>query len=73
MNHYDFLRFSQVSQLIGTSNDVNCMFDVFFSKLFSIVDKHILLRQWSKKGLKHFREPWISQGIRKSIKLKNNY
>jgi hypothetical protein len=58
-----------------TSNDSNPteVFDIFHSKLSSIVDKHIALQYLSKKELKHFDKPWITSGIRMSIKLKNNY
>jgi hypothetical protein len=47
------------------------VFDIFHSKLSSIVDKHIPLRHLSKKELKHFDKPWITSAIR--ISIKNNY
>ena len=54
-------------------DDPDSMFDVFYSKLSSVVDRHIPLKQLSKAHLKNLDKPWISRGIRKSIKLKNNY
>jgi hypothetical protein len=56
-----------------TSNDSNPteVLAIFHYKLSSIVDKHIPLQYLSKKELKHFDKPWITSGIRISIKLKN--
>lgn len=47
------------------------MFDAFHSKLTNIIDKHIPLKQMSKKEIKHLSKPWITTGIRVSLNVKN--
>ena len=48
------------------------MFDTFNSELMKIVDKHTPQRQLSRKEIKYKSKPWITHGIRCSIKIKNN-
>ena len=48
------------------------MFDTFNSELMKIIDKHIPLKQLSRKDIKHRSKPWIPHGIRCSLKIKNN-
>ena len=54
------------------SSEVNLMFDDFYSKLSATIDKHAPLKQLSKKDIKYLSNPWISAGIKTSIKIKNN-
>jgi hypothetical protein len=55
-------------------NNVNSMFDKFNSDLMKIVDNHIpLLKQLSRKTIKNMAKPWITPGIRASLKIKNNF
>ena len=51
--------------------DVNQIFDSFYSVINTTIDKHAPLKRLSKKEAKFQSKPWISQGIRKSIKTKN--
>ena len=51
--------------------DVNKLFETFYNKLSEIVDKHVPLNKISKKLMKQLSKPWITPGIRKSIKIKN--
>ena len=52
-------------------NDINQIFDSFYSAINTTIDKHAPLKKLSKKEAKFQSKPWISQGIRKSIKTKN--
>ena len=47
------------------------MFTRFFNKLSLIIDKHIPVRQITKKELKFHSKPWITTGLKNSIKVKN--
>ena len=48
------------------------MFKSFYSKISSIIDKHIPVKQLSRRELKLKSKPWISDALRKSIQIKNN-
>ena len=54
------------------NNDVNLLFDSFYDKLSNIVDKLIPNKKMSKREIKCLSKPWITFGIRKSLKIKNN-
>ena len=49
------------------------MFCSFYSTISEKVDKHIPLKQLSKKELKFQSKPWITQGIKVSIQVKNKF
>ena len=53
------------------SEDINQMFDTFYSTVSSIVDKHIPLKQLSKSESLNKSKPWITSALRESIKIKN--
>jgi len=53
------------------SNPCN-MFDLFYSKVSSIVEKHIPLKQLSKRDLTFHGKPWITSAIKVSIRAKNS-
>ena len=48
------------------------MFSTFYNKISSIIDKHIPVKQLSKKERWFLSKPWITTGFRKSIYIKNN-
>ena len=48
-------------------NDINQIFDSFYSVTTNTIDKHAPLKKLSKKEAKFRYKPWISQGIRKSV------
>ena len=48
------------------------MFSTFCNKISSIIDKHIPVKQLSKKERWFLSKPWITTGFRKSIYIKNN-
>lgn len=47
------------------------MFDNFYIKLSEVVDLHVPVKQLSKQDLKAQSKPWITSGIRTSIRIKN--
>ena len=51
-------------------SDMSCS---FYSTLSDIVDKHVPLKQLFKKELKFQSKPWITQGIKVSIQVKNKF
>ena len=55
----------------SSSNDVNVMFDTFYSRLSNIIDRHIPIKKLSAKEIKQLSKPWITSGIRRSIRIKN--
>ena len=46
------------------------MFDNFYIKLSEVVDLHLPVEQLSKQDLKARSKPWITSGIRTSIRIK---
>ena len=80
----DYFKFNQASliseiqtvdwQIVFTSDtDPSCNFDCFYSKISQIVDKHIPIKQLSRRELKFKLKPWITSAIKRSIKVKNNF
>ena len=49
-------------------NDPNFSFDNFEKEVNKILDKHIPIKKLSKNEMKKNSKPWITQGIKKSIK-----
>ena len=47
------------------------MFDTFYSRLSNIIDRHIPIKKLSAKEIKQLSKPWITSGIRRSIRIKN--
>ena len=57
--------------IADTNNNIDKSFSNFYNKLNEIINKHAPLRPISKRRLKLMNKPWITNGIRKSIKVKN--
>ena len=57
--------------ILPKCSDVEDMFGLFYSNLNNIVDKHAPLKQLSKKETKISCKPWITKGLRTSIRKKN--
>ena len=51
--------------------NVDKLFSVFYNKLSKTINKHAPLKPISKRQKKVLAKPWITKGIRKSIKVKN--
>ena len=47
------------------------MFDKFYSEISEIVDRHIPIKQLSRKELKFRSKPWITKALKVSIHIKN--
>ena len=52
--------------------DPSSLFNSFYDKISQVIDKHIPIKQLSKKELKFQSKPWITPAIRVSISVKNN-
>ena len=50
--------------------DVSTVFQSFHTKICEIVDKHAPVLQLTRKEVKCLVKPWVTKGIKKSIKLK---
>lgn len=58
-------------ELLVPNNNVNQMFDSFYTCLSNIIDKHAPLKKLSKREVKMTRKAWITPGIKNSIANKN--
>ena len=47
------------------------MFDSFYNKISEVIDTYIPIKQLSRQELKSRSKPWITSGIRTSIRIKN--
>ena len=62
---------SQINWNDLMANDsVDKCFSSFYNKFNKVVNKHAPLRTVSKHKAKQLSKPWISRGLRKSIKIK---
>ena len=76
----DFSRFSEKTFLQEMSQidwamllvgDINKIFSTFYNKLNKITNKHAPFRTLSKRKAKQMSKPWMTRGLKKSIKVKN--
>ena len=61
-----------LSTAISRTNDPNKSFSLFYNKLQRLINKHAPSKPVSKRERKRLSKPWITQGLRKSIKIKNS-
>ena len=54
-------------------NNIDKEFSTFYKTLNKIVNKHAPIKSLSKRSAKRQAKPWITEGIRTSIKLKNKF
>lgn len=59
-------------EVFSNCSDVSDMFQSLYSNISRIVDKHVPLKHLSRREIKFTHKPWISQGIKTSIKVKNS-
>ena len=52
--------------------NINRSFSTFYNKVNKVVDKHAPLKTLSRRRTKQLSKPWITRGIRKSIRVKNS-
>ena len=58
---------------IDTGTDITILFDRYYSKISQIVDKHLPLRQLSKREMKFNSKPWITSALKVSISKRINF
>ena len=67
--------FKELSELTWDSTlaakDAFKSFSAFYNRLNKLLNKHAPLRTLSKRRSKHLAKPWISKGLRKATKIKN--
>ena len=69
---------SELSEALLNQNNfddqfvVDIAFSNFYNTLSGLVEKHAPFKTLSKRKLKQFSKPWISNGLKKSIKVKNS-
>ena len=78
----DYSRFSEeifiydISQTnwagLISNGSVDKRFSLFYNELNKLVNKHAPLKSVSKRKAKQLSKPWITRGLRKSIKIKND-
>ena len=57
----------------SSDNDANKSFTTFYKKINCLVNKHAPMKTLSKRRGKILSKPWITKGIRTSIRIKNNF
>ena len=55
-----------------TSSSVDESFAQFYSELNKLINKHAPLKSISRQQAKQFAKPWITSGLRNSIKVNNS-
>ena len=59
-------------EVLPAQADASVVFDSFHAKITEIIDKHVPLKKVSKRRLLLSAKPWITRGIKISIKIKNS-
>ena len=68
----DELSALNLNAVAENSNNPTKSFSIFYNKLHKLINKHAPLKPFSKRAAKLTSKPWITKGIRKSIKSKNS-
>ena len=63
----------QVSELMMETDDTNEKYDIFHRHIHTVLDKYAPLKKLSRNQTKQLYKPWMTKGMKKSIKLKNLY
>ena len=77
----DYSKFSQrtflqeLSELTwdstSSAKDPSKSFSIFYNKLNKLLNRHAPFRTLSKRKSKQLAKPWVTKGLRKAIKIKN--
>ena len=59
-------------QVSFIDHNPSAMFNSFYKEISSIIDRHVPIKQLSRKELKVRSKAWITPAMRKSIQIKNN-
>ena len=75
-SHFNAQKFkSQLAQLdwsfIKSQNNIDKVFSKFYNKINTLVNKYAPYKDISKRRKKQLLKPWITQGTRTSIRIKN--
>ena len=62
---------SELGNVCSKTLNIDQNFSAFFRTINKAVNKVAPIRHLSKRKLKSFSKPWITSGIRQSIKIKN--
>ena len=57
--------------LSSGKNNVDVLFSSFYNKFNTIVNKHALMKKLSGRKRKVLSKPWITTGLKVSIRMKN--
>ena len=57
--------------LSGAQNDPDHSFSILYNKVNKLLNKHAPYKTLSQRRVKQMQKPWITRGLRKSIKVKN--
>ena len=57
--------------MLSRQQNVNCAFSTLYNKPNKLINKHAPVKSVSRCKFKQFCKPWITKGLRKSIKMKN--
>ena len=68
---HDLSRIDWVDIVSRNETNIDNTFSSFYNKLNKLISKHAPLKPISGRKVKSFSKPWITKGIRKSIKMKN--
>ena len=69
--HADLSNVNWNALFSNESSDVNNKFSSFYNKFNKLVNKHAPMKTISNRKAKQFCKPWITKGLRKSIRVKN--
>ena len=65
------IRLINWEEVLSPNCDPTTMFEAFHDTISNVINKHIPIRQLSKRELKVKAKPWITPAIIKSIRVKN--
>ena len=57
--------------MLSRQQNINCAFCTLYNKPNKLINKHAPVKSVSRCKLKQFSKPWITKGLRISIKMKN--
>ena len=64
------------SEVLGSESgatDVNTVFQSFYDRITEIINKHAPIRKLSRKEIKSLSKPWVTPGIKTSIRNKEKF
>ena len=65
-----------LSEVLGSESgatDVNTVFQNFYDRITEIINKHAPIRKLSRKEIKSLSKPWVTPGIKTSIRNKEKF